>query len=152
MRISIPAFFLAIFAGSLSVLVTPVRAVGADAGDTPFILGTLSGRPADVVLLYGGGSGGAFAARVFVLDGGRGVVDFGTIGAQGGDSLRAFFSDDTLYFMNAARLPGECHACASHVAVQRLHLQNHKLVNDGVVTVDLANPDPIIATPRDRRL
>ena len=124
------------FAVGVSLLAAAGRAFGADTGYTPFVLGTLNGWPADVVLLNGGGSGGAFAARVFVDDGARGVVDLGVVNAEGGDGLNAFFSDGTLYFTNRARLPGECHTCASHVAVQRLHLRNHKLVNDGVITVD----------------
>lgn len=118
-----------------------VRAVAAD-DYSPFIKGNIKNEkgmlwPAVVLIMETGGSMGAGTARVFVDDGASGVVDMGTVEADGGDNLWAFFSGGTLYFQNRVQLPGQSHAeGALHLAIQRAHLVNHRLKFDQTITIE----------------
>lgn len=103
------------------VSLSDARAATLD-DNSPFITGLLGQWPAVALLMQGSGRGGAFDARVFIDDGGRSVVDFGVVKADGGDNLTAFSAKGTLYFENRVRLPGQSQAeAAQHLAIQRAY-------------------------------
>jgi hypothetical protein len=107
-------------------------------------VGRTTSFEAAAIVMLGGGSGGAFDARVFADVGGQGIVDFGTVRpvspSSDGDRMDAFFADGFLYVDNALYLPGECHACSTHSAVQRFLIRKPEigpptLVREGIAVV-----------------
>jgi hypothetical protein len=101
---------------------------------TPFISGSVDGHAAEVILVMGGGSGGAFSADVFVDAGMYGVVET-NVSVVDGSGLSAFFDHGKLYFINAIHLPGECEACSRATAAQQFSFNGQKLEREDVLSV-----------------